>query len=477
MTQNPASTVYQIDGHGDGEQLDTAAVQDAIDHCHAAGGGMVVCPPGIYRIGTIELKSNVRLHLTAGATLKGSTQREDYRTIWTGIEEREFLVYAEKADNIAITGQGAIDGTGTHFFEPIPGNERMKVRDWRPYHMLTFLHCRDVLIRDVTLLDSPCYSIWPLGCERLRITGIKIIANRWGPNTDGIDPDCCCDVIISDCSIDCGDDCIALKSDTAKYGGMAPCENVTVTNCTMRTTTCGIRIGYEGDGPIRNCTFSNIVMHDTRTGINMLVPREVGRPMFMIEHGPAIENIHFSNMLLDTQIAFYFWIGDDAARPGCIRNVNISDITATTEEGCHISGARDNAIENLRMNNVRLTMRNSPLPPMDDPLPYPFPVFGHWPQHGLPHAWFFRHVHGLSVSGMQVDWREAGDGWRSTIRVDDCMDVGLHNLHVQGLPPQSDTPVLDFVNVRDASVRAARSEATETQFLRQSDSIVKVVGD
>ena len=426
---------------GDGRVLDTRPLQAAIDSCQAAGGGVVFCPPGTYLIGTIELKSNVELHLSAGSKLKASTKRAHYRSIGFGRLETEHLVMAKNSSNIAITGQGTIDGSGSVFFERVPGQQRLRARAWRPFHMLTFIRCNNLLIRDVHLIDSPCYTIWPLGCALVRIQGVTIKSNRWGPNTDGIDPDCCRDVFISDCSIDCGDDAIALKSDTYNLGRPAACENVTVTNCVLRTTCCGIRIGYEGDGPIRNCTFSNLVMHDTRTGVNMLVPGKVhqtsGTLSLHILHGPSIENINFSNLILDTKIAFYLWIGDEAAKPGGIRNISIADVSAKTEDGCYIGGARKNWINDLRLSNVALTITGKLSPSFEAGVPYPMPAFGNWPTHGIPYAWFCRYARGLSLNNVMVEFRKTKDPWLSALRTEEVRELNVHNLTTRGerFPP------------------------------------------
>ncbi|MFA7160842.1 MAG: glycosyl hydrolase family 28 protein, partial [Kiritimatiellia bacterium] len=378
--------VRRFGAAGNGRALDTKPFQSAIDSCHAAGGGMVFCPPGNYLIGSIELKSNVELHVASCARLKASTKQSDYRAFDFGRRKTAHLIFSRNSSNIAITGQGVIDGSGSSFFEKVPGKQRMRVRDWRPLHMLAFLRCSNIIIRDIRLDDAPCYSIWPLGCDCVRIQGVKIASNRWGPNTDGIDPDCCRNVFISDCSIDCGDDCIALKSDTWNLGRPAACENVTVTNCVLRTTCCGIRIGYEGDGPIRNCAFSNIVMPDTRTGVNMLVPGKVKVGAFQILHGPAIENINFSNLILDTKIAFYFWIGDESEKPGGISNVSIADVTAQTEDGCYVGGAVKNRIDGLRMRNINLAVKGQLRPSFGTDVPYPVSVWGSWPARGIPYA-------------------------------------------------------------------------------------------
>jgi len=437
-------SVREYGAKGDGNTADTTAIQAAVDACHAAGGGTVHCPPGEYLTGTVQLKSNVELSVEAGATLAGSADPADYPELEYGTVfpasrvGPQHLVFAHKADNVAITGRGTIDGNGRAFFGPCkPGETHLSVPGWRPSHMIAFVECRDVLIRDVRLVDSPLYTVWPLGCERVRIHGVTILNNREGPNTDGIDPDCCRSVVISDCYIDAGDDCIALKSHDSLLGRPVPCENITVTNCVLSTTCCGVRIGYEGDGPIRNCTFSNLAMPNTRTGINVLVPRhaEIG-----IEHGPAIENITFSNIVMDTRIPIYLWIGDDAAPPGGIRNVSISDVIATADRASYIGGSRSIPVETVRLSNIDLTVRGQ----MDDELadvPYPYPVFDDWTKRGIPDAFYCRYARDLAFRDVRVRWGDVTGPWRSALRAEYVDELELSNF-IGAAAPHSQTPAV-----------------------------------
>ncbi|MFH1024605.1 MAG: glycosyl hydrolase family 28-related protein, partial [Planctomycetota bacterium] len=175
--------VREFGAAGDGKTLDTNALQAAIDACAAAGGGVVHCPPGLYRIGTTEIKSNVNLHLEAGAVLLGSTRREDYYAAappsQPDPEKALFhLIVARAAENVAITGRGVIDGQGDSFFLPRqPGDTHLGARDWRPWRMVSFLECRNVLLEDVTLRNSPAYTVWPCGCDDVRIRGIRLFNN------------------------------------------------------------------------------------------------------------------------------------------------------------------------------------------------------------------------------------------------------------------------------------------------------------
>ena len=172
---------------GNEKTKDTPAIQKSIDMCTNAGGGMVYFPPGEYLSGTIYLKDNVDLHVEAGAKILGSPDLEDY-FVPEGIDHtsREalyhiHLICAKNAKNIAISGRGTIDGNGRAFFDPpTPDRTHFKVREWRPGHMIALKECCDILIRDINLVDSPCYTIWPLACERVKIHAISIFNDLKG---------------------------------------------------------------------------------------------------------------------------------------------------------------------------------------------------------------------------------------------------------------------------------------------------------
>jgi len=471
----PLSFAFNIRDFGaipDRKTLASPALQKAIDAAADAGGGVVYCPPGDYLIGSIELKSNINLHVSAGATLWGSTRKEDYDLSWKmpnpGAQHAQsnsiHLIWARHARNVAITGRGTIDGQGDSFFVGSADDRRLK-QGWRPERMIALIACHNVLVEGVHLHNSPGWMLWPVGCEQVRIAGVRIITRRDVPNSDGIDPDCCRDVHISDCHIDTGDDCIALKSSVDMFlEDHTACENITVTNCWMSTTCCAVRIGYEGDGPIRNCVFSNLVFANTRTGINMLVPRDAQN---RIEHGPLIDNIRFSNIVMDTRIAWYLWVGDDAVAPGAIRNVSICGIRGTTERACYIGGSRSLPIENIVLSDIDLTVRGSMNDEFAQCVPYPYKVFDWWTKAGIPHAMYCRYVRGLSLSNVRVHWAEASGPWRSALR---CEQV--ENMSVDGLLARQgivdDAPVVDLTEVRGAFLRGCMAQKGTGRFLRIS---------
>jgi len=193
-------------GIGDGKTLDTAAIQRAIDACHKAGGGTVVAPSGFdFLTGTFRLKSHVELHLEAGSRIIGAKEQEHYPN-----DELRCLIEAYDSDFISITGMGVIDGRAhEHMVEDLTYIYRGT--DWRP-RLIGLIRCRHLTFRDFTMRDSANWGLHLTGCEDVVIHGLRILNDLKVPNCDGIDPDHCRNVRISDCHIEAGDDCIVLKN-------------------------------------------------------------------------------------------------------------------------------------------------------------------------------------------------------------------------------------------------------------------------
>ena len=452
---------------GNGRADDTVALQRAIDQCAGAGGGRVYCPPGVYLIGSVELRSHVDLHVGENATLLASPDRVAYvkRLPFDAMTHNEqpanfdeCLFYASGARSFSITGRGTIDGNGRAFFVPDPANPtgRLRVREWRPGMMLTLVDCRDVLIRDIHLTDAPCYSLFLLGCEQLRIDGATIDSDRMGVNTDGIDLFCCRDVRISNCSISTGDDCITCYSMPGWLRNPRPCENIAVTNCTLTTRCCGVRIGYApSDLPIRNVVFSNLVMHNTRTGIDLLSPLESALRLPcepLARHGPLLENISFNNIVMETQVALYVWVDPKVSPPAGIRNISLSNITATTQQACFVGGTPAAPVDGLRIDNMSLVVNgevsgNLPVDPPEE--------VSRWGCPGVPHAFYMRHGRNVTLSRLHVSWDRARGPWRSALRARDVH--GLDICSVSATPgARGRSPVVHLSNVREAFLHDCR---------------------
>ena len=465
---------YGASGAGSGK--DTAAIQSAIAACAEAGGGTVYCPPGTYVTGTIQLLSRVTLHLEAGATLLASADPSDYDTRCNlpgdaGYEiERvsaAHLIHARGASCVAVTGRGVIDGNGRAFFgpfNPAAKNSRTKsVPGWRPGQLMTFSKCRDVLLRDITIVDSPYWAVWPFGCDGVTVDGITIRNDREGPNTDGIDIDCCRDVCVSNCRLHCGDDCFAIRSDTRRLGEDLPCENVVITNCVLSSPCCAIRVGFAGDGPIRNCLFNNLTITRTRTGINMLVPRY---PEFSIERGPAISDISFQHLRMETRKAFFLCVGEDARPPACIRNVTFSDITATTERSCFLGGSRANPIIGLALRNVALTVNGEMDDTAGENAPDPYPMWGSFAAgRGMPFGLYGRDLRELDLRDVRIDWGRVTGPWRNAVRLERVERVNLAGVVASSPPGAPAVPAVRAGHVRGLTVQGCRTHDGTGAFL------------
>ncbi len=284
----------------DGKTLNSKAINDAIKACSEAGGGTVLVPKGDFYTGAIHFKSNVRLHLEENAILNFSVDPNDYiplvYTRWEGIDCYNYspLIYAYQVDNIALTGKGTIHGNastenwwkwkgkkeyGWKEGEPsqlmlharpmldtlnkkqVPVEERIFGNGFylRP-QFVNFIECKNVLIQDITIRDSPFWILHPLFCENLIVRGVEV--HSLGTNNDGCDPESCKNVLIEDCFFDTGDDCIALKSGRNTDGIVKnmPTENVIVRNCKMKNGHGGVVIGSEISGGAKNIFVENCEM-------------------------------------------------------------------------------------------------------------------------------------------------------------------------------------------------------------------------
>lgn len=280
--------IYNVRAYGargDGESLDTAAVQKAIDACTAAGGGTVLVPAGTFLIGSVELKSNVTLQIAAAGKLLGSPTGRDYHAVdaipLTGdstLEDGNWaLLYAVHAHHVTIEGPGTIDGQGSQFHSPAPGVLAPSGLggSQRPYHLL-FYRCEDLRVRDINLLNSAYHSVRVIQSQRVHMNGIYI-HNRVNDNNDGFHFISCEFVTVNNCTVLSQDDACAL------FGN---CRIVTITNSSFSTRWSCFRFGggVAGDIAVSNC-----VLHQV-----------FGCPIkFHGVPGSRFENMSFSNLVLD----------------------------------------------------------------------------------------------------------------------------------------------------------------------------------
>lgn len=240
-------------------------IQRVIDAAAAAGGGRVVVAPGVHPIGTLRLKNHVELHLEKGAVLLGSTKREDYddfpRDVCSVSPEYQFkvLIQAWDAEDIAITGQGTIDGQGPAFYDRKPPRGHWPKPKFRPL-MVQFVRCRRVRLEGVTFKDCPMWTMFIRLCEDVVADGITVVGDQRMINNDGIDFDACKRVRVGNSHFKTGDDCIILRSIRELKDEHVVCEDFVVSNCVLNSTCQSIRMGGPSDDTIRNALFKNIKM-------------------------------------------------------------------------------------------------------------------------------------------------------------------------------------------------------------------------
>jgi polygalacturonase len=287
---------YVITDYGakaDTTSLCTAVLQRCIDACSEAGGGRVVIPAGNYKTGTIILKSNVHLHLEAGATLYGSTDLKDYRRMQSSYKSLRThtptiqLIYADSAKNVVIDGYGTIDGQG-RVFPKLTWNDEGITRP----HLLRFIQSRNIVVKDITLKNSGCWMQHYLACDQVRIDGIKV-TNRNNYNNDALDLDGCHDVIVTGVIADSDDDGITLKSTSPRL-----CEDITIQNCIVSSHCNAVKLGTETNGGFRNISIRGIVVKPSSDQSSQFFGKPIGTSALSLEivDGGVMENVSVDGM-------------------------------------------------------------------------------------------------------------------------------------------------------------------------------------
>lgn len=356
--------VRDYGARGDGASKDTAAIQKAIDACAQKGGGTVALPAGNYLSAPIVLKSNITLHLDKGATLLGSTDHADYAAITEfrapGLQA---LVSAKDASNIAIDGEGTINGQGQSWWEmayKIKGSGILGSHHPRP-RLVVFDHCHHVVIEGVTIENSPMWQVVPYYSDSVTIRNVRILAPHHSPNTDAIDPFSSSNVLIENVYSDVGDDNVAIKSGMINSPGPdSPSRNITVRNCTFMHGH-GMSIGSELAGGAQNIVAEHIRFNGTDQGVRVKANRD---------RGNVVKNLVFRDLTMkDVKNAiviseYYPRImpseGVKAAPVGRLTphfsNITIEDVTATgsTSAGA-IVGLPESPVKNVVLKNVKIS--------------------------------------------------------------------------------------------------------------------------
>ena len=335
---------------GDGETLDTDAIQKAIDEAAKTGNrAQVLVPAGHqYLIGTLELKSNIDFHLQGDAELLVSTNREDY--------SGEAAVIANGANELTISGTGSINGRALEFMSHYEKhNEWWIPKKWRP-KLFILTKCTYLKILNITINKSPQWSLHMLGCENVLVDGIKIHNNTDVRNCDGINPDHCRNVEVRNCEISCGDDGIVVKAtrQTEDYG---PSANIYVHDCVLETHDSGLKIGTETTQDIYNVVFERCKIKTSCRGLNIQL-RDEGN----------VYNVVFRDITFTSSYYSAPWWGRGEAisftaiqrtldtKIGTIHNILVENVTGIAENSVRINGTKESRISNVRFENVNVTL-------------------------------------------------------------------------------------------------------------------------
>ncbi len=345
----------------------TEAFRTAVLKIRENGGGKLIIPSGTFFTRSIQLTSNMELHLESGAVLHFTDDIENYEIIdieFEGVPMKMHMpcIYAKGEVNVAVTGYGTINGNGSRWWKDF-----RQLQAARPY-LICFFECSRVRMSEVHLVNSPAWTVHPAYCKDVSIQGISIKNPSDSPNTDGIDPDSCQNVRIADCLIDVGDDCIAIKSGTEETPVKVPCENITITGCNMIHGHGGVVIGSEMSGCIRNVTVSNCTFQDTDRGIRLKTRRH---------RGGAMERLTFTNIVMDRVLCpfifnmYYFcgkngkeqYVWDKEPYPvdhgtPMIRDILISNIIVNDAQvsAGFIYGLPERPVENITFSNCQIRM-------------------------------------------------------------------------------------------------------------------------
>jgi len=371
---------------GDGQKDCTEAFKKAINACNKAGGGRVVVPEGTFLTGAIHLKSNVNLYVSKGATIKFSPDPAQYLplvfTRFEGTECMNFspLIYAFEQENLAVTGEGTLDGSASdenwwawnrrgasggeaparasirklldYGERNVPVSERIfgQGQYLRPNFIQPY-RCKNILVENVHLINSPMWEIHPVLSTNITVRGVKIKSH--GPNNDGCDPESCTDVLIEDCEFDTGDDCIAIKSGRNADGRRVnvPSENLIVRGCRMKDGHGGVTIGSEIYGGVKNVFAENCQMDSPNLDYALRVKNNAMR-------GGLLENLYFRNIVVG-QVAravitvdFNYEEGEKGKFTPVVRNFVVSDLkSGKSPRALDVQGFKQAPIYDIHLTN------------------------------------------------------------------------------------------------------------------------------
>lgn len=444
----------------------TALLQRTLDDVSAAGGGTVIVPTGTFVSEPVQLRSHVTLRLERGAVLLCSSDPEVSR-------KAKGFVSAEDCEDIGIEGPGAIDGNGSVFAQKdsAPG---------RP-HLLDFHNSRNITMRDVTLRNAASWTCKFHGCDGVRVNSVRIYSHQ-GYNNDGFDIDSR-NVVLSDCLIDCDDDAICFKSDSA-----TPCENVTVSNCVAASNCNLIKMGTSCVGGFRNITVSNCVLRaaseDNRRqwkkkheGIALDTTGIAGIALECVDGG-VMDQICLTNIAMTgIQTPIFIRLGNRRNPTGSARHIVISNITARTESliPSSITGIPGHCVEDVVLRDIRVEVLGNgtaahaakAVPEKEKAYPENRMFGDSLPAYGL----YVRHAKGITLDNVQFTLRNPDA--RPALVFEDAQQVDLRHLRADPATPAA--PLLRLNHYSDFAIAGFRTAQPLTQFAQIDDSAPNAV--
>ena len=469
--------IREYGAKGDGTTLDTTAVQAAIDHCAQDGGGTVLVPAGDFVIGTVELKSDITVHLSARGRLLGSADIAHYRA-GAGIPPGNgniVLLSAAAAENVTIEGPGTIDGNGAKFFNGHgdntgPGGKSSSGYFQRP-HLLVFHRCKNLRLRGVFFTASAYHCVRILDCERVFIDGVRI-HNRVNKNNDGFHFNDSRHVHLTNCDVTCQDDACALfgsnqfvtivnstfstRWSVFRFGG-GEAENITIANCVIyETYGCAIKMRCGARTRFENITFSNLIMRDVTGPISIgLDSTSRRRPD---DHRPPMKGI-VRNIVFNAIRASVVATGRQHAdlpfaseyRPGETR-------TCLT-----LNGVGEEFLENISFTDVHVTYEGGGTAGEAAVRDVPG-MAGEYFEIGTPPAYglYARNVRGLVLDNVRFEMRQPD--FRPAIVFDHVTDAAVNGLSAQGNPRAES--LLRFIDTSDVLLTACRVLTPSAVFLQ-----------
>ncbi|MBC5709382.1 glycoside hydrolase [Hungatella sp. L12] len=374
--------IMEFGAVGDGVTLNTESIQAAVDRASETREAVMI-PCGVFITGTVNLKG-ASLYLESGAVLKGSENLDDYPEqdyIHNELGALRAMLIIRDCDHVTIEGSGTIDFSGRAFYDTSARNvpdSRVPFNDeqisectypigQRPNECLFFHNSQNIVVRGIKIIDAPCWTISFHECENIKVIGLTIDTDLNMPNNDGMHFCSCKGVIVSDCNISSGDDCIAISGIT---NWEKPCENIVITNCILRSCSKAIVIGYIYSC-VRNVAISNCIIKESNRGLCIMCNDE----------SSLVENVRVTNMIIDTVIRAGNWWGNGEPifmmavkhdyhiaanqhpeyKTDCaIRNVCIDGVSCTGENAIGIIGQNGNIreVELKNINYVRKPSKN-----------------------------------------------------------------------------------------------------------------------